>query len=245
MLIEIRNLSLKLGQSLVLEDINFSLPQKSFLSIVGPNGAGKSILIHCLLGSFADVEKNISILNSKPINLSPEKFGYVPQFKNFDKSFPAEAIDLVISGLRHSWPFRITKAERALARDALEKVHALKLESRQLSTLSGGELQKVFLARALIKRRELIILDEPSTGIDTFGEADLYAILENELAENETSIIMVTHDLEVARHHSTHVLLLNRKQIGFGAPSEVLDEESIHRAFGHLGHRHEGGHSHA
>jgi zinc transport system ATP-binding protein len=244
MLIDVKSLNLKIDQSTILENIEFSVPTKSFLSIVGPNGAGKSMLVQCLLGSFPEVSESIKILGSKPSALRPEIVGYVPQFKNFDKSFPAQAIDLIVSGFRHSWPFRITKNECELARSALDKVQALQLEKRQLSTLSGGELQKVYLARALIKKREVIILDEPSTGIDTFGEADLYSILENELKLNQTSIIMVTHDLEVAKHHSTHVLLLNKRQIAFGAPSESLHEEAIHRAFGHSGHRH-GDHGHA
>lgn len=236
--LSVKDLSLSIQGNLILDSIEFEANSPGFLSIIGPNGAGKSAFIKCLLGLIEPTKGELLLYGNHIQNTPKDWIGYVPQFKTFDRSFPARAIDLIVSGLRYKWPAFISRSEKIVAEEALEKVHARHLLSRQVSTLSGGELQKCYLARALIKKRRLIILDEPSTGIDTFGEADLYQILEDQVAKQSTDIIMVTHDLAVARHHSTEVLLLNKKQISFGTPSNALSEEKINRAFGHSEHHH-------
>lgn len=243
--IEIQNMSLSLRGNLVLDGIDLKAASPSFLSVIGPNGAGKSVFVKSLLGLLAPSKGSIRLFEREPKHVPASWIGYVPQFKNFERSFPARALDLVVSGLQHRWPSSISKKEKNLALESLRRVHAEHLIHRQVSTLSGGELQKCYLARALIQERKLIILDEPSTGIDTFGEADLYHIVENEQKLRGSNIIMVTHDLAVAQHHSSCVLLLNRKQISFGSPNDALDPESIDRAFGHSEHKHDGEDLHA
>lgn len=243
--LKIQNLELYIQGNRVLTGVHFEADEIGFLSIIGPNGAGKSVLVKSILGLIKPSQGSVSILGAPAGEHDPKMIGYVPQFKTFDRSFPARAIDLVASGLKYGWPVRLSKEDKELAKKALVRVHAEHLIKRQISQLSGGELQKIYLARALIQPRRLIILDEPSTGIDAFGEADLYKLLEEVREQSKTSILMVTHDLSVAKHHSSQVLLLNHRQIAFGTPSKVLTEENVNRAFGHSEHDHHEGHVHA
>ncbi len=168
----------------------------------------------------------------------PERIGYVPQLKTFDRSFPASALELVVTGLRRSWPARVRAPERERAAAALEQVGAAGLIGRQLSSLSGGELQRVYLARALVRRPDIVLLDEPATGVDFLAEHDLYALLERYQLETSATIVMITHDLAVARYHASRVLVLNRRVHGYGLPADVLSEQCLQEAYGHIGHAH-------
>jgi zinc transport system ATP-binding protein len=182
---------------------------------------------------------SIRIWGFPPGEVPPNWVGYVPQLKGFDRSFPALAIELVVSGLRRHWPFLIGRDERKQAIAALEKVGASHLANRRLGRLSGGELQRVYLARSLIRRPRLLLLDEPATGVDVVGEADLYRYLEAYQAESRATILMITHDWEAAQHHASAVLVLNRRVIGYGPPEKVLCHECLSQAFGHVGHAHQ------
>jgi len=162
----------------------------------------------------------------------------VPQFKTLDRSFPALSIELVASGLRRRWPFRLAAREREAARAALRRVRGEDLAYRRLSRLSGGELQRVYLARAFVRGPRMLLLDEPATGMDVLGEADMYRVLEQYQRDHRATVLMITHDWEAARHHATHVLILNRRVIGFGPPERALSDECLRRAFGHVGHPH-------
>ncbi|PZA06977.1 MULTISPECIES: metal ABC transporter ATP-binding protein [unclassified Meiothermus] len=236
--VQVQDLRVRFGDFQALQDVSFAAPQGSFVAIVGPNGAGKSTLLRVLLG-LVQPERGRFQLFGKPLAaLPPGQVGYVPQVKGFDRSFPALALELVVSGIRRAWPFRVRPAERQTAREALEQVGASHLENRSLGRLSGGELQRVYLARALVHRPRLLLLDEPATGVDAVGEADLYRHLEAYQQRSGATILMITHDWEAAHHHATHVLLLNRRVIGFGPPPQVLCPECLSRAFGHVGHAH-------
>lgn len=236
--IEIKDLSFNYGEIKVLENINLSIPDNSFVSIVGPNGAGKSTLMKILLGLIEYESGSISIFGKTPGQVDPALIGYVPQIKTMDRKFPALAIELVTSGLTRRWPWSVKGSEREKAIEALSMVKAENLSERTLSELSGGELQRVCLARSIVRSPKLVVLDEPATGIDAIGEADLYNLLEDYQEKAKATILMITHDWHVAHHHSDYVLLLNRKQVSFGNPKEALSENNLRIAFGHIGHEH-------
>jgi zinc transport system ATP-binding protein len=122
--------------------------------------------------------------------------------------------------------------------ETLALVGAEHLCHRPIGWLSGGELQRVYLARALVRNPKLLLLDEPATGIDPIGEDDMYQILEQYQVKSDVTILMVTHDWLAAKHHATQVLLLNRRQMSFGPPELALADEPMRRAFGHVGHTH-------
>lgn len=228
---------MRFGEVEPLRGVSFSVPEGAFVAVVGPNGAGKSTLFKVLLG-LLPFQGEVRVFGRRPKEVDPGLLGYVPQIKTFDRSFPALSLELVVSGIRRAWPFRVTREERARALEVLEEVGALELAERPLGRLSGGQLQRVFLARALVKRPKLLLLDEPATGIDPLGEQDLYRLLEAYQAQSGATVLMITHDWEAAYHHATHVLVLNRDVIGFGPPERALSEECLRRAFGHLGHAH-------
>jgi len=236
--VETAGLTVRFGDHLALEDVTLTVPAGAFVAIVGPNGAGKSTLLKVLLGLVGPTRGEVRVLGRPPGRLDPRRIGYVPQFKTLDRTFPALAEELVASGLRRAWPGRLTPAERERVRSALERVGAGQLLGRSVSRFSGGELQRVYLARAFVRRPELVMLDEPATGIDVLGEADMYRLLEDYQRETGATLLMITHDWEAAYHHATHVIVLNRRLIGFGPPERALSERCLREAFGHVGHAH-------
>ena len=231
----------RFGQAEVLKNISFQLGAEEFLAIIGPNGAGKSTIIKLALGIVKPSKGKVTVF-SESTGKSFKRIGYVPQLKTFDRSFPATTLELVISGLKHRWVARASKSEIQKATDALRKVGAEKLVRRSLAELSGGELQRAFLARALVSKPQIVFLDEPATGVDFLAENDLYDLLENYqneyLGDVKPTIVMITHDLTAARYHASKVLIVNCTIHGFGLPEEVMNETHLQKAFGHIGHRH-------
>ncbi len=235
--LHVHHISLQYGDAPILEDVSFDLAPGEFLAIVGPNGAGKSTLVKVVLG-LKTPHKGHALIFGQPAGVQPKRLGYVPQLKTFDRTFPATAEELVITGLRQSWPARVRPEEAELAAAALERVGAGALARRPLARLSGGELQRAYLARALVRRPELVMLDEPATGVDYLAEHDLYDLLESYQADSGATIVMVTHDLSAARYHASKVLVLNRRVHGYGSPDVVMTEECLEQAFGHRHHSH-------
>lgn len=226
------------GDHAVLDGITFEATPGDFVAVVGPNGGGKTTLIRVLLGLVTPDAGEVHVFGRSPSAIDPALVGYVPQVKHLDRTFPARALDLVLTALHQRWPFRIRAEERERALDALARVGAEALADRRLDGLSGGELQRVYLARSLARAPQLILLDEPATGIDVAGAAGLYDVLEEDQAARDTTILMVTHDWNAAYHHATHVLLMDGRQVGFGPPQEVLTDACLREAFGHTGHAH-------
>lgn len=236
--IEVAGLTVQLGDHVALRDVSFALPSGAFAGILGPNGGGKSTLLKSLLGLVEPTAGTVRVLGEAAGRVDPRSIGYVPQFKTLDRRFPARAVELVVTGMRSSWPARVRPEERASALVALERVGAARLVDRAVSHLSGGELQRVFLARAIVRRPALVLLDEPATGIDPRGRSDLYEVLEDYAADTGATILMVTHDWGVAFHHATRLLVIDRRVIAFGPPSDAFAEASLREAFGHVGHSH-------
>lgn len=236
--IKAHDLTIRYGAREALKRARFQVEEGSFVAIIGPNGSGKTTLIRTLLGVMTPTSGDLEIFGGAPGQVDPARIGYVPQVKTMERTFPALALELVVSGERRRWPARIRTDEKKRAMFILDRVGAAHLADRALNALSGGELQRVFLARSLIRRPELVMLDEPAAGIDVAGASDLYELLEQYQRDHDATVLMVTHDWQVAYHHATHVLLLNRRQIGFGTPGEVLSEANLRKAFGHVGHAH-------
>lgn len=229
-LLEVNDLTVRYGEVTALDHISFQVGSGEFLAVLGPNGSGKTTLFRCILG----LESYTGRIRNRA-----RRIGFVPQIKTFDRSFPGRAVEVVISGITGSWPIRVTGAHRQQAMQALERVGAAEYGDRPLAGLSGGQLQRIYLARALVAQPDLLLLDEPAAGVDWVGEHDLYQHLEGYQADNPgVAIAMITHDWEVARHHAHTSLILNHRVIGAGPSAEVLTERCLRQAFGHLGHAH-------
>lgn len=236
--VEAKNLSVKFEDHIALSDLAMQIPKNSFVAIVGPNGAGKSTFLKVLLGLVKPTTGEVKIFGKTPRQVNPNLIGYVPQFKTMDRSFPAVSIELVYTGLSRKWPWRLSKDARKKACQALDQVGATHLATRPIGKLSGGELQRVCLARSIVRQPELLMLDEPATGIDAIGEEDMYRMLEVYQKESGATVMMITHDWHAVTHHADYVLLLNRKQISFGSPEKALKEDYLRLAYGHIGHDH-------
>ena len=229
--VEAEGVSVRFGDVTALEDVSFHIDPGDFVAVLGPNGSGKTTLFHCLLGltGFTGTITNRA-----------HRVGFVPQIKTFDRTFPGRAVEVVASGITGRWPGWRDRRHFPQARQALAGVGADHYADRSLSGLSGGQLQRVYLARALVHSPELLLLDEPAAGIDRVGEHDLYEDLESYQAEHpHVAIAMITHDWDVARHHAGKSLILNHRVIGFGPSAEVLTDDCLRQAFGHMGHAHE------
>ncbi|MDQ3022898.1 MAG: metal ABC transporter ATP-binding protein, partial [bacterium] len=207
-------------------------------AVLGPNGGGKTTLLRCLLGLQPYASGELRVLGQLPAAVRAQDVSYVPQQKTLDRSFPAQALEVVLSGLRRRWSWRIGGADVQLALEALRDAGAEKFAQRSISVLSGGELQRVFLARALVRRPQLILLDEPASGVDIAGEADFHQVLEAYRRNSGATVVMVTHDWAGAAHHADKVLVLAQRQLAFGPPHEALSDSVLRDAFGHHGHAH-------
>ena len=235
-LLLLQNICYDVEKTKILDDISFNINESDFLSIVGPNGSGKTTLLKLILGIKKQNKGKILYQNSadnKKISV-----GYVPQTKTLDKFFPAIALELVLNGISKTWHFKTSKTQKEKAMEILEKLNAAHLAKKQLNNLSGGELQRIYLARAIIRNPKLLLLDEPATGIDMVCENDINSIISTLCKENKTTIIMVTHDWSSAYYHTNKLLLLNKNVIYFGDPHNGFTDENMVKTFSSITSNH-------
>lgn len=232
------DVSVVFGKHTAIENINLEINSNTVVTIVGPNGGGKTTLLKVILGLVRPTKGELLINGQDTCSLPAGAIGYVPQIKTVDMSFPALSIELVASGLKNNWVARLSKDEKSKSLEALERVGAKHLANRQISKLSGGELQRVFLARGFVRKPDILLLDEPVTGIDFVGESDIHNIIEDYRKESNTIILLVTHDWEAAYHHANKVVLINRNIICYESPERAFSEENLRKTFSHIGHKH-------
>jgi zinc transport system ATP-binding protein len=228
-----KNVGVKLGGVAILENISATAPRGSSTAIIGPNGAGKTTLLLSLLGQ-VEYSGAIHVGDSSPGKI---RIGYVPQRLEFDRGMPVTVMDMMAMGLQRK-PLWLGTAGwvRRNALPLLSRVRAEHLARRRLGALSGGELQRVLLALAIQQRPELLILDEPSSGVDIGGENLLCELLDELRKEQGFTQIMVTHDLSIVTAHADHVICLNHRVVGEGSISTTLTADVLTATFGiHLG----------
>lgn len=222
--VSINNLNVYYESNHALKDITLNIEEGEFAGIIGPNGSGKTTLIKSVLGLIPITSGNITIFG-KDIDENRSLIGYVPQFAEIDKRFPISVIEAVMTaflkgGLRPF--FRYSKEQKKTALSILEKVGIEKLADRQISELSGGEFQRMLIARALAAEPKILLLDEPDASIDPNSREHIYRLLSN-LNKEDITIILVTHDLMAISTAITSVVCLNNKVIYHGRP-DMPDE---------------------
>lgn len=213
----------------VLSQVSFQIYPGEFVGMIGPNGGGKTTLLKLILG-FLKPSQGTLRLFGKPLSgqpHSPTRIAYVPQSMRFDRDFPISVEEVVLSGiLSHlHWYGRFSRADRHTARQALDNMGLAHLADAPFGTLSGGQAQRVLIARALVSQPQLLLLDEPTASVDSQAEADIYAIL-NQL-KGKMTILMVTHDLRAAIDQVERVLCVQGSVISLKA-----EEVCKHFAFG-------------
>jgi zinc transport system ATP-binding protein len=213
-----------LGEYEVLRAVTALVPKGRQTVIIGPNGAGKSTLIHCLLGQ-------IPYLGRVVFDPPKPKVGYVPQRPDFDRFLPLSAREfLALSLARRPIWLGLAKGARTKIKATLAKVAAEDLAGKPLGSLSGGETQRILLAAALLKEPDLLILDEPATGVDVYGERLLCELLEG--FKDSFTVLMVSHDLATAKAHGDWVICLNRRVVAEGEPEAIFRPEILAATFG-------------
>ena len=225
-----KDVTVTLGGVQILDSVNAVVPKESSTAIIGPNGAGKTTLLMALLGQVA---YKGSIETLSPHGRDRVQIGYVPQHLDFDRGMPLTVLEFMVMGRqrRPLW-FGPRRKRRRRALEVLESVAVAHLAQRRLGALSGGELQRVLLALALQQEPELLVLDEPSAGVDIVGGRLFCDLLELLQKEKHFTQIMVSHDLSIVTAHATHVICLNRRVTGQGSASEALRSEVLEATFG-------------
>lgn len=222
----------------VLENINLCIPSGAFLAIVGPNGSGKSTLIKLILGLLKPTHGQIYLFDESVSKFSKwESIGYVSQKSNsFNTGFPATVKEVVSSGLTSKKGyFRFFKKEdKNKVREAIETVGLLDYIESNLGELSGGQQQRVFIARALVSEPKLLILDEPTVGVDQANVEQFYELL-GKLTEEGITLVLITHDIGAVSDKVTHVACLNRKLYFHGNVTDYnnLSNEQLSDMYGH------------
>jgi zinc/manganese transport system ATP-binding protein len=231
-IVRVENVSAGYPGKTVWRGANFSLDRGEFVAVIGPNGAGKTTLFRLLLGLQHPLSGKISILGASPKRGSP-RIGYVPQHHLIDSETNVEALELVklaYSGNR--WGFRDSQNERQAALKALGSVGAANLAHQSLGSMSGGELQRVFLAEALVSNPEILLLDEPLSHLDLRRGTEFVQLVRGIVESSKVTALMVSHDINPVLRILDKIIYVARGKIATGKPEEILTSERLSGLYG-------------
>lgn len=238
-IIELDDVYFQYDRTTVLKNIHFEVCNGEFWALIGPNGSGKSTLIQLILGLLKPTSGSVRLFG-QPISSfkQRERIGYVSQKSNaFNAKFPATVLEVVRSGLTRKVGLfkRFTKADEQLAIEALKIVQMEDYKHQNIGELSGGQQQRVFIARALVGKPELLIMDEPTVGIDQQHVASFYTMLNELNRDHGIAIVLVTHEVDIVTELATHVACLNRTMHFHGIREQYkqMDDDDLSRWYGH------------
>jgi len=233
--VEIEKVSVRYGEVSVLENIDLTVDPGDFLGIIGPNGSGKTTLLRIMLGLLAPTSGQVRLFGHPPASLKQwGRLGYVPQKATFDPALPVTVGEVVASGLIATLGLlrRVRAAERQRVADVLAQVGMTAHAAARVGSLSVGQQQRVLIARALVSDPELLILDEPTGGVDPEAQTSFYALLHHLNREREVTLILVSHDIGVVAKEVTRLACLNRRLIFHGRPGDFLSDAALAALYG-------------
>ncbi len=220
--IEAHNVTVSLGRKPVVNNVSFSLKQGEIASIVGPNGAGKTTLVRAILG-LIPYTGSIRLFGTQPKKMI-SKVGYVPQKFSFDTSFPLTVHEFLSLTLHKNDHKRII--------DSLEEMEVKDSMYKMLGDLSGGQLQRVLIARALLHNPKILFLDEPTSGVDMEGARTFYEIIEHLNKSHDVTIVLISHEINMVYKFATYVICLNKDLYCKGVPKETITQEILRKLYG-------------
>lgn len=235
-IIEFRNVSVGYEDKMVLEGLNFEIEKGEFIGIIGSNGSGKTTLLKTLLGIINPVEGEIKVLGKKLFSSLPEirkKIGYVPQKTYINPKMPVLAKEVVLMGRYgqigiSKWP---KKEDYEAAKKALREVGMYEKRNEPFGHLSGGQQQRIYIARAIVQEPEILLLDEPTTGLDVKSQESIVNLIESLHREKSLTVLFVTHDVNSISSIADRVMYLKGKIIAFGPFSEVCRQEILEKVY--------------
>ena len=228
--LRVENMSVKIGTDCILKDVNLHVHCGEMAAIIGPNGAGKSTFLKAILGQ-REYEGVIAFSEPGQRSKKP-RIGYVPQSPAFDPSDPVSVSDLFACCMSRRPAFLgLGKAMKDTVAECLSRVHGEELVNKRVGTLSGGELQRVLLALALTPQPDLLILDEPVSGVDQNGLESFYQTVDELKRTNHMAILLVSHDLDVVRRYADRVVLMQGTVVRQGDPETVFDSDEFAQVF--------------
>ena len=231
--VEVRDLRVKFRDTEVLRGVNLRVPQGQIVALIGPNGSGKTTLLRCLLG-LQKYSGEVRIFGERDLAKSLPRVGYVPQKLALERSFilsVREFLALRLRATRH-WFFMSRRQLDDLIKPALVQIGVEELLDRPIAQLSGGQLQRVLIAYALLSKPDLLLLDEPTAGVDTPGEETFYDLIAHVQRQYKLTVILVSHDLSMVYSHASRVYALNGVICCEGPPEQVMNAESLKQAYG-------------
>ena len=229
--LRISNLSVKIGGDQILRDVNLHIHCGQMVALIGPNGAGKSTLVKAILGQ-QEYDGIIAFSAPGMRHRKMPRIGYVPQSPSFDPGDPVTVADLFACCQSNRPAFLgLAPDMRDKCLECLERVHGEELIDKRVGTLSGGELQRVLLALALEPLPNILILDEPLSGVDAEGQTGLMDMLDEIRKRYDLSILMITHDFGMLEIYTDQVVLIDHGILSKGTPAEVLESDAFHQVF--------------
>jgi zinc transport system ATP-binding protein len=232
--VEVRGLRVAFGDTAVLRGVNMRVPQGQIVALIGPNGSGKTTLLRCLLGLQKYSEGEVRIFGERNLDKVLPRVGYVPQKLALERSFILSVREFLALRLRstRNWFFKSHKQLDDLIKPALVHIGVEELLDRPIAQLSGGQLQRVLIAYALLSKPDLLLLDEPTAGVDTPGEETFYDLIASVQRQHKLTVILVSHDLSMVYSHASRVYALNGVICCEGPPEQVMNAESLKQAYG-------------
>lgn len=229
-LIEVKNLTVKIGENAILNDVTFFLEKGSFLCVTGANGAGKTTLLKAILGLMPIAAGTVSLFGSERDLIPRERIGYLPQ-KNMTINMlaPATALEVVVLGRlsQKKFPKIVGASDWNKARETLRMFGAEYLAGKPFQKLSGGQQQKILLARAFVNEPEVLFMDEPSTALDPNSREEFFRLVENLNVSRGVTVVIVTHDMDYVGHYADTMLMLDRSVLYFGPAESFLHKHHI------------------
>ena len=231
-LVELARVNSNYGETVALQNVSLRIWPGQFMAIVGPNGGGKTTLLRAILGMVPVASGNISMRGATLARAKPQRIGYVPQLETIDWNFPITVEEVITMGffVRSRWFGGIGAAEKRKVYEIMERLNLAGLGSRHIRELSGGQQQAAFIGRALVGDPDLILLDEPASGLDIRSRDDVIHFL-HEINHQGVAIVLTAHDLNWVAAHLPWAVCLNHRVIAEGRPNEVFNAEVLKQTY--------------